>query len=242
MNLILDIGNTKIKLAVFSVDEILLLDSFEEANLASLEKILSEFPLIENSIISSTRKRPVDLKNYLDEKLKKCIILDHTTSLPIVNKYKSPKTLGYDRIANVTAANSRFPDTNVLVIDTGTAITYDFISSKGEFLGGNISPGAEMRAHSLNKFTANLPLVNLHSNSHLLSNNTEEALVSGVVNGILFEMEGYIGQVKALYPDLKIILTGGDSKLFDKKLKNHIFVDSNLNLFGLNRILHYNVS
>ena len=242
MNLILDIGNTKIKLAVFSGSEIIFQESVKDIDFSILENILSDYPKITHSILSSTRKRPLEIKEFLDLKLKKCLILDYTTNLPIINKYLSPKTLGYDRIANATAAHTLFPENNVLVIDAGTAITYDFISFKGEFLGGNISPGAEMRANSLNKYTSNLPLVSLHSETFLLSNNTKEALISGVVNGILFEMDGYISQLNALHSQLKLILTGGDIKLFDKKLKNHIFVDSNLNLKGLNRILQYNVN
>lgn len=241
MNLILDIGNTKIKLAVFSDNEILFHETLKEMNFTILEKILNDFSELKYSIISSTQLRPVEIKAFLDKSLVNCLILDHNTALPIKNNYKTPESLGYDRIANVTSAFSKFPGNNVLVIDTGTAITYDFISSKGEFMGGNISPGAEMRVNSLNKYTSNLPLVNLHANSFLLSNTTENALISGVVNGMLFEIEAYIDQISELYSDLKVILTGGDIKLFDKKLKKHIFVDANLNLSGLNRILQYNV-
>ncbi|MCK4920483.1 MAG: type III pantothenate kinase [Bacteroidales bacterium] len=241
MNLILDIGNTKIKLAVFSYGKIQFQESMMEMNFTILEKVIDDFPELMNSILSSTRIRPAEIKHFLDTRLKICLILDYNTPLPIKNNYKSPESLGYDRIANVTAAFTKFPGNNVLVIDVGTAITYDFISSKGEFIGGNISPGAEMRANSLNKYTSNLPLVNLHANPYLLSDTTENALISGVVNGILFEIETYISQISELHSNLKVILTGGDINLFDKKLKKHIFVDSNLNLTGLNRILQYNV-
>ena len=242
MNLILDFGNTRLKLAVFSGNEILYHESLEESGVRLTEKVFNDFPKIKNVIISSGGNQSVEIIEFLSRQSINIIFLDHTTSLPVKNKYKSQESLGYDRIANVVGAFSEYPGNNTLVIDVGTAITYDFINSKGEFLGGNISPGASMRANSLHNYTAKLPLVDLHDKPLLLADNTEDALISGIVNGILFEIEAYIQELKKLHTGLKVILTGGDIKLFDKKLKKTIFVDSILNLKGLNRILNYNAA
>ena len=240
MNLILDFGNTRIKIAVFFGDKILYQENLDQINTSLLEKLFRRYPEIQNSILSSGVSQSKEINNLLSDLSDTFLLLDHKTNLPIKNTYKSPESLGYDRIANVVGASTEFPENNTLVIDVGTAITYDFINSLGEFLGGNISPGANMRAISLHNYTAKLPLVKLHNNPLLLSKTTEDALNSGILNGILFEIEAYIKELKDIYSDLKIILTGGDINLFDKKLKKTIFVDSNLNLKGLNRILNYN--
>ena len=169
------------------------------------------------------------------------LLLDHQTPLPIRNRYLTKETLGYDRIAAAVEASARFPGQDILIIDAGTAITIDFVNSENEFLGGNISPGLLMRYRALHEFTGKLPLVEPADQDALLGDDTEGAIRAGVQNGIIFELDGYINEQKKRYPRLQILMTGGDAVFFDKNLKNYIFVDLNLNLFGLHRILEYNV-
>ena len=146
----------------------------------------------------------------------------------------------HDRIAAAVGAWARFPGSDLLVIDAGTAITIDLVRADHTYLGGNISPGTSMRFRALHEFTANLPLVKTEGRPGMMGEDTGSAIRSGVVRGIVFELQGYINEQKIRYPDLKVVMTGGDAKIFEKMLKNTIFVDSNLNLYGLQRILEYN--
>ncbi|MFW5821346.1 MAG: type III pantothenate kinase [Bacteroidota bacterium] len=240
MNLILDLGNTTIKYAIFANDNIRYKNTWNRININDLKKLMNEYPRIQKAIISSVIDYSSEVLDYLKNILDYCIELDKNTDLPIENLYQSKDTLGYDRIADVVGAAYKFPRKNILVIDSGTAITYDLINSNGQYLGGAISPGADMRVKALNKFAAKLPLVDLSDNWSFPEKTTEEAIISGVLSGIVYEIDGYIVDLKHNYPDLTTVLTGGNLKLFDKKLKSIIFVDSNLNLYGLNRILEYN--
>jgi len=240
MNLVIDIGNSVTKLAVYHRDKLWdsrHLDSFEETR---LEQILSESPGIERCILSSVRKENPALIKLLKNSFRLFIKLDHKTPIPIDNRYTSKSTLGYDRIAAAVGANGIFPGRNLLVIDAGTAITIDLVTADGAYMGGNISPGINMRFRALHEFTDNLPLVGMAIKSTLFGKDTESAIRAGVVNGMIFEIQGYIHEQKSRYTDLQVVMTGGDANIFDKKLKNSIFVDSNLNLFGLHRILEYN--
>jgi type III pantothenate kinase len=136
---------------------------------------------------------------------------------------------------------SFFPGRNVLVISTGTCITYDFINNRKEYLGGAISPGMEMRFRALHTFTGRLPLISVKDTHELIGNNTAKAILSGVVNGMIGEIEHVAGQYLHLYPDLKVILSGGDLNYFDKRLKISIFAFPNIVLHGLYQILEFNV-
>ena len=240
MNLIIDFGNTRVKIAVFNNREMIHHVISDTRSVSVFREVLEQFPDIEHAIISSVSDDPGEIRDYLDNVLQTCIELDKNTPLPIENLYQTKESLGYDRIAGVTGAAAKFRGSDILVIDAGTAITYDFINSKGQFLGGSISPGAYTRAKALNKFTARLPVVELNDSWTFPGTTTEEAILTGIMAGIVYEMDGYIYDLKTKYPGLETGLTGGDNKLFDKKLKNSIFVDSNLNLYGLNRILEYN--
>ena len=240
MNLIIDFGNTRVKIAVFGHDEMLFQTISENRSLVVLKEILEKYLGIQNAIISSVSDYPGEIRDYLMNILHTCIELDRNTPLPIENLYLTKESLGYDRIAGVVGAAAKFPGKDILVIDAGTAITYDFVNYKGQFLGGSISPGAYTRAKALNKFTSRLPLVEPKDEWIFPGKTTEEAILSGVMAGLAYEIDGYIDDLKIKYPDLITVLTGGESKYFDKKLKNSIFVDSNLNLYGLNRILKHN--
>jgi type III pantothenate kinase len=241
MNLVIDQGNTVSKLAVFSAGEILA--RYTEAVLTTgvIENIMKEHPGITKAILSSVAKYGSEVPDYLSKKMMRFVILDASTPIPIKNLYKTPETLGFDRIADAVGAEFTFPGSNLLIVDAGTAITIDLVTSKGEFFGGNISPGLELRFRALHEFTSRLPKVEKEEEFPLLGKTTGEAILAGVLNGAVFELEGYIESLRLKYPDLKVILTGGDIKYFDGKLKNSIFVHSNLNLTGLNRILEFNV-
>jgi type III pantothenate kinase len=161
--------------------------------------------------------------------------------LPIEVHYQTPETLGNDRIAAATGANFLRPDRDVLIIDAGTAITYEIVEASGVYIGGNISPGMTTRFRALHRFTEKLPLVREPEQISWLGTTTETAIQAGVVNGIIYEMDGYIHDVRKKYPDVFVFLTGGHSFYFERRLKNSIFAAINLVLVGLNRILEYNV-
>jgi len=141
----------------------------------------------------------------------------------------------------VVGASFLCPDCEILVIDAGTAITYDFIDSKKVYWGGNIAPGLDLRLRALHEFTQKLPLVSVKNETPFIGNSTDSAILSGVIYGIVFEIDGYINELKIKYPQLSTFLTGGSTFYFAAKLKNAIFAERNLVLIGLNRILQYNV-
>jgi type III pantothenate kinase len=170
------------------------------------------------------------------------IILDERTPLPIKVQYQTPQTLGKDRLAAVVGASFLQPEKDILVIDAGTAITYELIEASGIYLGGNISPGMSIRFKALNHFTGKLPLVQEEKEEvPLIGFSTKTAIQAGVVKGIIYEMDGYINELRSRYPELLVFLTGGHSFYFERRLKNTIFANINLVLTGLNRILEYNV-
>ena len=143
-------------------------------------------------------------------------------------------------MALVSASVKHYPNNNVLIVDAGTCITYDFINNKNEYLGGAISPGLRMRYTSLNNLTANLPLLDISLPNDIMGNSTETSIHSGVVYGVLKEIDGVIEDYKLKYSDLTVILTGGDSNFLSKQLKSSIFATSNFLLEGLNFILQFN--
>ena len=240
MNLIIDVGNSFVKLAVFYDGKLRHKQIVEpEYFLEEIDVLRSEYSNINRAILSSVgkiEKRDIKAINeYFD-----LLILDSETKLPFDNLYKTPKTLGVDRIALVCASVKIFPRENVLIIDAGTCITFDFVNSKNAYLGGAISPGLNMRYQSLNNLTANLPLLKAAIPNDVIGNSTEESIHSGVVNGILNEIDGTIEMYKSKYSDLTVILTGGDAKFLSKQLKSSIFANSNFLLEGLDYILQFN--
>jgi type III pantothenate kinase len=241
MNLVLDLGNTFGKIAVCEQKEVVEAATYELITSKQISYFHTRYPGLKGVIISSVVNYSREIIDYLRSQYTTCIELDHFTPIPLINRYLTPETLGYDRIAAAVGAYTIYPDINVLVIDAGTAITYDIVTAKGEFLGGNISQGLEIRFKSLNKYTNRLPLLERpEERPPLLGSSTREAIQSGIVNGLLFEMDGFIEAISKEYPKLQVVLTGGDAKYFVGKLKNSIFVDPNLNLIGLNRILEHN--
>lgn len=239
MNLIIDIGNTVAKIAVFEAEEVVEVFYASNDSLDVLKEVCDKYP-INRGILASV----IDLNDSVSQKVSKLsfplITLDSKTLLPIQNLYESPETLGYDRIAAVVGAYTYFPGKDILVIDAGTAITYEFIDANGCYHGGNISPGIQMRFKALNNFTGKLPLVSAQGKLLHIGKDTETAIRAGVLKGVEFEIQGYIESLKHKYPELLVFLTGGDEISFDTKLKSIIFADRFLVLKGLNRILNYN--
>jgi type III pantothenate kinase len=239
MNLIIDVGNTRIKAAVFENDtllEVVLLDSDKLLEKVSL--LIKKYT-IDNGIISSVKsisKTEVDL---LYKKIP-FLVLDSSTKVPFKNLYKTPKTLGVDRIALVANAVEKFHKKNVLIIDAGTCITYDFVNDSQEYLGGSISLGIEMRYKALHNYTSKLPLLEKSISEDFIGKTTNENIHSGVNNGVLNEINGVIEQYERENTFLTIVLTGGDTYFLAKQLKSSIFANPNSVLEGLNTILIYN--
>ncbi len=235
--LVIDLGNTLAKAAVYEGNDLISREQF------STDTVLVDWLLsqrrIKRAIIGSVRPIPKDVMNLFSEN-KGFIVLGHETPLPFQLAYKSPHTLGRDRIAAVAAAFHRFPGQNVLVIDMGTCITFDLIDSEGIYRGGAISPGVGMRFKAMNRFTASLPLVEASESVPLIGDTTAGSLQSGVMHGVQAEISGIISAYEGIYKELTVLIGGGDNKYFDKRFKNNIFAASNLVLEGLKVILDFN--
>ena len=240
MNLCIDQGNTRTKIGVFDQDILIEFAAYEEFGENEISLLFNKFT-INASILSSVRQDNKQIIDYLKAISNVFIELSHNTSIPIENTYETPDTLGRDRLAAVVGAAFLKQGSDILVIDAGTAITYDFIDSNAVYHGGNIAPGLNMRLRAMHDFTQKLPLVEPVIDTPFLGKNTQSALVSGALNGIVYEIEGYINHLKIKYPQLLVFLTGGSNFYFISKLKNAIFAERNLVLIGLNRILQYNV-
>ena len=241
MNLIVDAGNTYVKVAVFQGDKLVFHESFEkEIFQKKIEKLLKKYPEIDQMITSSVTKLDNRVKQFVEKLDVKALQLTHKTKVPFQNDYTTPETLGVDRIALIVAAVTQYPKTNVLVIDAGTCITYDFKTSDEIYLGGGISPGIQLRYKTLNLLTANLPLLEPKLPDHFIGNSTESAIHSGVTLGVITEIDGIIERYKGQFEHLTVILTGGDTNFLAKRLKNTIFANSKFLLQGLNTILEYN--
>lgn len=238
--LIVDIGNTRTKLALFHNDVLSDLQVFEKPETGFVEQLLEKYPDVQASILSSVRNYPHEIELLL-KRQGFFVQLDKDTALPFQNKYKTPGTLGKDRLAIAAEAQHQFPGEHVLAIDAGTTVTFDFINRDGEYLGGSISPGLHMRLKALHTFTDQLPLIVLKDTDiDLTGNTTEKAILSGVIHGMEAEMDGIIDRYQKKYESLKIIFGGGDYKYFDKRLKNNIFATPNIVLKGLKVILDFN--
>jgi len=240
LNLVIDIGNSQTKVAVFDAGELvqtILSKSFDTTRLSQLKLI---YPGLNQAILSSVGAIEPGLPEALKKKFELFLEFNHQTPVPIDNLYHSKSTLGLDRLAAAVGGVCLFPGKDLLVIDAGTAITFDLIDKNNRFLGGNISPGLTIRFKALHQFTSKLPEIAADDHWEDFGRTTEEAIRSGVQNGIIFEIDGMIDRVTKIRPDCQAILTGGDSYFFDKKLKNTIFVKFELTLIGLNRILEFN--
>lgn len=240
MNLIIDLGNTRVKCAVIdSIGTILVIIRRPKRYCFNVINDLLGKYKIKAAILSNTSspdESTLDLLNSLSQ----FIHLDENTALPIVNGYETPKSLGKDRIAAAVSSFLRFKNENVVFVDMGTCITMNFISSEGVFLGGNIHPGISMRLKAMHRFTAKLPLVEISVPEEIFGMSTVKALQNGAVKGAFLEIDAFIQLIQTKFGHIKVLLTGGDAHLFEKWTKNEIFVAPNLVLEGLNEILKYN--
>lgn len=236
--LIIDIGNSFCKVAVFENQQITQLLKYPAVEFDQLKTEIN-FSDISLCLISSTRKKPAELINKLQSYFK-CLWLDESLKLPFKNQYTTPKTLGKDRIALAAAAVGEFPNQNTLVLDAGTCLTYEMVTKENVYLGGAISPGLDMRFKALNHFTEKLPLLEPKKLDDFIGNSTERNINSGVVNGMTQEMEGTISQYKQRFPNLNVVLTGGDQVFFVGYLKNNFFARPNFLLKGLKIIAELN--
>lgn len=239
MQLCIDQGNSSTKIGIFNQDILVEKKVFQKFGQEEISSLFKEHN-ISSCIFSTVAIRDEKIISAIQSH--KCFFVEftHETAIPIDNRYASPETLGKDRLAGVIGASFLKHDTNVLVIDAGSAITYDFIDKNKIYRGGNISPGIELRLHALHDFTQKLPLVKAKPESSLLGNDTESAILSGVLYGIVYEIDGYIEKLQEEHEQLSTFLTGGSAFYFVNKLKNAIFANENLVLIGLNRILQYN--
>ena len=239
MNLIVDAGNTRVKLAVFEKDtlvEVIFID--ENELLSEIKKILKKYK--STAGIFSNVGFIAEYKMQKLQNLVNLLVLSSFTNVPFNNLYETVETLGVDRIALVAAAVKKYAKRNILIIDAGTCITFDFVNDQSEYLGGAISPGIEMRYKALHDFTSKLPLLEKKIAQNFIGMNTNESINSGVVNGVINELEGVISQYKNKYSDLTVVLTGGDTNFLAKQLKSSIFANQNFLLEGLNEILIFN--
>ena len=240
MQLCIDQGNSRVKAGFFEEDRLIekiVLDRLgkEEINM------FFEKHAVSSCIFSTVAEYDESLISELRKKTDFFIEFSHETAVPVENCYAAPQTLGRDRLAGVAGASFLKPGTHIFVIDAGSAITYDFIDAGGRYLGGGISPGIGLRLRALHEFTDRLPLVEAKTECPLIGNDTQPAILSGVLHGTAFEIDGYIDCLKKEYEPLSIFLTGGSAFYFENRLKNAIFANENLVLIGLNRILLHNV-
>lgn len=244
MNLVIDIGNTFAKTAVIDSTaggEIVFRNTAQELSCPAIRDLLHEYPAIDRAILSTTRNPNEETETYLRQHVKLFIHFVPGTPVPLVNRYGTPETLGADRMAAAVGAWEIAPGRELLIVDLGSAITLDRVSAAGEYLGGNISPGMAMRFEALHRLTDRLPLCNAPSDIPVLTgSSTRQAIESGVVRGIVHEIEGYIDRLKLKNDDLTLFFTGRDANFFADKVKKPIFVVYDLVIKGLNRILEYN--
>ena len=240
MNLVIDIGNTSVKLHLFENDEKIISKTLNENTLIASLTALEVKYSIQNVIISSvTSNYKIELtKIFRNSKL--FDLSDDKIKLPFINSYKNSGSLGQDRVALISSAVFNYQNQNNLVIDLGTCITYDFIDLKGTYLGGAISPGITTRYKSLNQNTSNLPLLEFENIEKILGLTTRESIQIGVYNGIIGEINHYTSTLKKSYPEFNIIITGGDSIFLLNKIKNAIFADPVFLATGLNYIIKLN--
>jgi len=241
MFLILDFGNTNKKLALYSRGKLRRMVQFRRIGLRDVKAFVKEHPGIRAAILSSVIHHSRSINDFL-EKSFFFLELTHQTTMPVKNRYTTPLTLGKDRLAAAVAGASLYPGSNVLVINCGTCITYDVIDSSGTYLGGAISPGLEMRLKSLHTFTGKLPLVEITTRRYTTGRHTRGSILSGCMTGAVAETDGMINLFREEYPDLKVILSGGDANYFAGRLKNSIFAQPNIVINGLYQILRFHVS
>jgi type III pantothenate kinase len=239
-HLVLDFGNTQKKLALFDKGKLALVESHAAVTRSDVARFIGKHPGITACILSSVVSHSPAIPAFLEQRMP-YIGLDAHTPVPIRNRYRTKGTLGKDRLAAAVYGATSFPGENVLVINAGTALTCDFVNSGGEYLGGSISPGMQMRFNALHTFTDRLPLISCAGKVVPVGTTTRTSILSGVVNGMVAEMEGFANGYRERFPGLAVVLSGGDLNYFVKRLKISIFARPNVVIHGLHQILAFNV-
>ena len=239
-NLIVDEGNTLCKIAVLDKSEVLYEVAVPEFDVAQATEYIERYN-VDKAVVASTRGGAEQICEALRSKVAKVLHFTSQTEVPIAIEYASRQTLGTDRIAVAVGVVCEMEIRDALIVDMGSAITYDIVED-GVFKGGNISLGVAMRFKALNEFTASLPLCKATEPNNKFGQSTKEAIEQGVMQGILHEIEGYVERISAENNKKSIIFCGGDAESFVNRIKSAIFAPRKLMFTGLNRILEYNVS
>lgn len=242
MNLCIDQGNSRTKIALFREDGSIAKNlMYKYLASSDVERLFSLYP-ITDSIVSSVVNIDPAVVNVLHRQSHRFILFDHTTPVPIQNCYNTPQTLGQDRMASAVGASALCPNQNLLIVDAGSAITYDFVSAENGYQGGNIAPGLKMRLTMLHRMTKKLPIVDVEENTliPLFGKNTHEAIASGVIRGIIFEVKGYMRDLTEQGTPFVTFLTGGNAPYILGNLQGEVRHEPHLVLKGLNSILEYN--
>ena len=242
MILAIDVGNTRIKSAVFENNNLLetLIFNYEDFSI-SIEKILNKYSKITVLVVASVGKIEKE-RFYSFSNRVKIHVINRQDSFPFQNQYSTPETLGIDRMVVTAGAVLQFPAKNRLIIDAGTCVTYDFVDKNDIYYGGAISPGLRLRYEAMHHYTAKLPLLKTEEPENILGNSTKQSMHSGVINGLTFEIDGYINSLTTHKENFIIILTGGDGIFLAKRLKNTIFANSNFLLESLNHLYQYQIN
>lgn len=248
MNLCIDQGNSRTKVALMTDEGKMIKDFiYRQFSSADVERLFELYD-ISDSIISSVVNIEAAVVNALNRHSQHFVLFDHNTPVPIINRYETPQTLGQDRLAAAVGAKSLCPNENLLIIDVGSAITYDFVTEQGEYLGGNIAPGLKMRFTMLHRMTKKLPQVDADENEliPLFGKNTRDAIAAGVVRGVAYEVKGYMRTLQEKTPHFRTFLTGGHAPYVLKNVRSsrneqrEMRHEKNLVLIGLNEILVWN--
>ena len=242
MNLCIDQGNSRTKVAIFNEYGTMVNDWMfrsQDFHATDVDKIFKFHRDITASIISSVINIDPSVVNTLNRRSKKFVLFDSSTPIPIANHYATPNSLGQDRMAAAVGAAELLPHKNLLVIDLGSAATYDFVRADDGFVGGNIAPGLKMRLKALRYFTGKLPKVETTDSEFvpLFGDNTRDAMAAGVINGMCFEIQGYMKELQERVGDIQVVLTGGNANYFRSRLPDNILFEKHLVLIGLNKIL-----
>ena len=239
MNLTIDIGNTHTKLGFFDSLKLKTVLKFSITETIPWQSILDTHK-ITHSILCQVGNIQSDLKMLYNNT--QCVEVNHNLKLPFTSDYDPFTNLGIDRVVGLAAAAYLFPRENVLIIDAGTCITYDFITAKAHHTGGVISPGLMMRYQAMHRFTNQLPKLEIQQPSYFPPTNTNQAMHHGVITSVIAEIEAIISRFETSISTFRIILTGGDAGFLSKRVKNGILADENFLAVGLNILLETNKS
>lgn len=239
--LTIDEGNSSTKIAVWHDDTLVDEMSGDRSNAAAFDAFLQQHSPVDTAIFCSVCRRDANtVRSRLAPLARKVIVLDASTPMPISLGYRTPHTLGPDRIAAAAGAAAIAPRKTILVVDMGTAITYDVVTPAGEFIGGNIAPGIFVRLEALNHYTSALPLIETDGDCPRWGYDTETALRAGAIRGVVGELQYYRHCLLAMGPDPTVILTGGSADLILPFITSETIYEPNLVLIGLNSIINYN--